>query len=136
VILAEAVGAASPDTWAGIMERVGIPAAFLLLVLVFGSACVLWFLRNVVKPVTASHLSFVKQTGGAVEKLGGAVEKLATNETRQTEILHELKGAVQDLKSDMVQVRDSVDGLEKDVRQVKGMIGKQLRGKPDNGCAE
>lgn len=120
--LAEAVGAASAGSWTGIMERVGIPAAFLLLVLLMVSVCVVWIARNVVRPVVGAHTTFVKD-------VGSTQKKLADNETRQTDILQEIRNT-QD------QQGQKIDNLDKDVRQVKGMVGKILKSSSSEDIAE
>jgi flagellar biosynthesis/type III secretory pathway M-ring protein FliF/YscJ len=51
----------TPQTWADIAERLGIPFAIVLLLFFFAAAAAMWFARHVVRPLTAAHLGFVDQ---------------------------------------------------------------------------
>lgn len=55
---------ANPQTWANIAERLGIPFAILLLIFFWMAAVAIWFAKNVIKPVTKAHVSFVEAVRG------------------------------------------------------------------------
>lgn len=52
----------TPQTWADIAERLGIPFAIVLLLFFFAATAAMWFARHVVRPVTKAHLDFVTHT--------------------------------------------------------------------------
>lgn len=105
--------AQTPDKWAEIAERVGIPFAILLMVFFFLAACAAWFAKNVVKPVTAGHLKFMHQTGEAIQTLKqqeiaqtAAVQAIAKTQDQTLEVAKDVQSQVKQLKG-MVSRRDS-----------------------------
>lgn len=55
----------NPQTWANIADRLGIPFAILLMIFFGGAVAAMWLARNVIKPVTSAHLSFVESIKGS-----------------------------------------------------------------------
>ncbi len=114
---------ASPMTWAEIVERIGVPAAFLLLVLLAIIAAAVWTAKHVVKPVTSAHLRFVDRCDKTLAQLAATS---AAHDARLSSI-----SKVQE------QHGEKLDELGGQVRQVKGIVGKIARGESSsNGAAE
>jgi len=106
-----------PATWAEIAERIGIPAAVLLLVLIALGLGAAWVARHVIQPLVNSWLAMNKAHVDFVKKCGDAIDRLSLAEVAQTAEI----GAI---RKQGAQTLEAVRGVDDRMHELKTMVSQ------------
>lgn len=61
----------------GLMKDIGFPATMLVLLLGCLGVTARWLAKNVIEPLTSTHVQFVKSTETSVKAISAAIERQA-----------------------------------------------------------